>query len=346
MWEIEDLIDMIAVDMSVLSENKALYSEQESYDALKNITKRLSLDVKPVIDAFLDKNNIGIEEMPQYYCSPLWGDVCSNFKWRYVVIRDNANYTLVMFRVIGLYSTQRYFAVSYRPLCLDATKPLSRVIEWLKNVKCIKKIAIIDNEDYEEVNFYNDCLPKLDSWKLKKAKALIDDGISVEVYTNTPSVPSSVLHGIQELYDIYSVERFRFDRRTHDKYLRIALERRLPVFVFMYNKRVIGIKLCSDDWVGTFSIHAAKDISTFPVEVIAEKITDGDAVFAKRIKCFLGFLCEWYINKYLFDNYHCKAVFYDGLFEKSKKGLVEHKRIFYKKIIGYKFINIEDYDDK
>jgi hypothetical protein len=159
-------------------------------------------------------------------------------------------------------------------------------------------------------------------------------------------MPPHVFNGIQELYDTYSLERFKFDRRSHDTYMHIALERGLPVFVFTYSGRVIGIKLCSDDWGGTFSIHASKDISTFPVDVIAEKITNGDTIFAKRIKCFLGFLCEWYTNKYLFDNYHIKAVYYDGLFEKANKGLVEHKREFYKKIIGYKFINIEDYDDK
>ena len=110
--------------------------------------------------------------------------------------------------------------------------------------------------------------------------------------------------------------------------------------------RQAGYKICSMDIGNSFFVHATKDISGLPIEIIKRDFLYNNDEMALLIKKFFGYFAEDKLQTYLFDNHHADAIFFDGLIENKKTGLFDYKQRHYKKTIKYKLIDICDYEYK
>jgi hypothetical protein len=341
----EQLFDLkdFGIDSLSIKSDEIKPQANDSLEYLKGISHKLTIKDKPIIDYFFEINNIPIYRYPQYYCSPIWNDAYNSYKWRYMIINHGGLNYLVFLRIIGVMYHEQYVALSYDILCENPEKAdIPSVVNILKTIDCIKKMeTITDGDDWDNVNFYNDESLRLNNYKRNKVKYLMDNGIKCVVFYN--NVPLSILNGIIELYDAFMQNRFKFNIKHLKRYFELSLNKGFPVFVFMYQDKVIGLRLCSNDFGNAYYIHEAKDISGFPLDVIALQYTNSDMDFAVEIKKFFGAFTESYPQTYLFDKCGVSGVFYDGIITKKKQGLFEHKNRFYKKMIKYKLVDINEY---
>ena len=318
----------------------------DSKEYLKKISKKIGLESKDIFDYFFAKNNVPICRYPQYYCSPIWNECYNNYKWRYMVINYKECNYLIVFRIVGVMFHEQYIALSYDILSdkydVDGKQ---EVVDVLKRISCIKKAEIIvESDDYDALNFYNTCAPIPNNYKRNKINKLSMLGVKCLVYYN--NIPNNVLQGVRYLYEKFSESRFKFNIKRQERYMKLQLEKGTPVFVFMYKDSVLGIKICSMDIGNSFFVHATKDISGLPIEIIKRDFLYNNDEMALLIKKFFGYFAEDKLQTYLFDNHHADAIFFDGLIENKKTGLFDYKQRHYKKTIKYKLIDICDYEYK
>ena len=236
---------------------------------------------------------------------------------------------------------QQYFSLPYHILSSDGSASSTiPVVGVLKEMSCIKTYERVTyGDDWDFINFYNDTMPTANNWKVNRANALVELGLSATAYTER--IPSSLFRGIHDLYELVRSEHFDFNVSRQDKYMASVLEQGVtPVILFTFLDKVVGVKIVSNDFLNVAYIHSAKDISPLSVETIAKFYTDGDVTVARNLKKFLGTYEERFTNDCLLNNMGFDAVFNDGLIDKTEKGLYEHKAEHYKKTIKYKIEKI------
>lgn len=330
--DISYVLSDMAVDLDVFKDK-----DNDTNDALKRLSRKIDLDAKQVFDYFFERNAVPVSEMPQYYCSPIWNSAYNSYKWRYMVVVYNGVFFLVFLRIVGVMYHQQYFSLSYRVLSSSGNRRETLAVEkTLCSLKSIKSFeTIVDEDDWDCINFYNDTMPTANNWKVNHANALVGIGLNATVHIG--NIPSHLLVGIRNLYEFVRKEHFDFNISRQDKYMNTVLKLGVtPVFVFTFNGKVVGIKIVSNDFSNVVYIHSAKDVSSLSIETIALNYACGDVNVARDLKRFLGTYEERFVNDYLLNKMGFCAVFNDGLIDKAEKGLYEHKAEHYKKTIRYK----------
>ena len=336
-FSIQETINSCAIDISKIRCDFNNVCDSKEY--LKSISKKIDISVKPIFDFFFEINNIPIERYPQYYCSPIWNECYNNYKWRYIIINDGVCNYLVFLRIVGIMYHDQYFTLSYDILSDEPQKSnIKNLIEIFKKNPCIKKAEVIVNgDDWDNINFYNTQTPQTTKYKNKKISLLYNIGVDA---IKLKKIPNHFSNKLEKMYEVFKKERFDFDKKRQDKYMRLV-EKTGYVFLFTYKNIPIGIKIVSNDFGKTIYIHASKDISGFKLETVSEYIKENDLNKCKLIKKFLGVLEEQYVNYCLFnDGYKC--VYNDGFV--GDKNLLSHKSEHYKNFIKYKLIDINDYE--
>lgn len=340
---IDEFISSIAIGTSRLCCDGDCFVSKEY---VKSISRKIDLSAKPVFDYFFDINGVPTEHYPQYYCSPVWNECYNNYKWRYMVVNDGVCNYLVFLRIVGVMYHEQYVALSYDILSDNPQKAnIQGIIELLKGMSCIKKAEIVtDWDDWDNVNFYNTETKKIKNRKARNIAAMEDAGVTMHVFYRV--IPKDVDDKIRDLYKVFAESRFTFNEKRQRKSVDVALSTGMPVFVFMYKGKVIGIRVVSNDFGNSVYCHASKNISAFSSEEISKYLEESDIDICAVIHKYLGVLEEQKMNKYLLEEKHYDAVFSDGIIEKSTKGLFEHKREHYANMVRYKLIDINDYECK
>lgn len=312
--------------------------ENKTFEWLKNHTSKINLKSKHIIDFYLWKNNTTIDKIPQYHCSPYWGEYTSNWKMRYMVIVDGDVEYLVLFRVIGVMTNSMYFGVSYHILRNDGNKDTENVYNILKSFSCIKSFEYIVNDDnYTNVNFYTD-KDEIENRsrnfrkKINKANNTFEGKI---VVFNKPT--KTLLQDVKVFCDNFDKNRFKFNKKVLLKSVDIAIKEEAPIYSFYINDKLIGINVICSDFLNVCACHCGKDISGFDKEFISTEYCNGDTKFAQSIKNLLGRYIDHTVSNDCLKTYD--ALFIDGYRGDNRKGMMSHKINVTSKYIKYNQVN-------
>ena len=332
--------------LSVDSENLVRPSNDNN-EWLKDVSHKINLAAKPIFDQFFDANDVQPSEMPQYYCSPFWGDATGNFKWRFMIVGCGDDYFLVFLRLVGIMYHQQYFSVSYNVLSLKGDKraanALLETIGRMNSIKSIEKVYEGTIDDCDNVNYYCDresvgVLNKNRRNKYRRALALRDVGLTVRRFTLKEK--NNALADTSALYEVFKKERFDFNVRAANKLLTTALSvGGCCAYGFYFNDVLVGVQIVTNDFRRCAYIHFAKDVTSLSVECIA-KYVGVDAVLAQKLKNFLGTFEEEYLKENILVNEHYDALFVDGFHSENPNAMVMHKQGFYPKQVFYKITKV------
>ena len=336
-------LENTSVDLSVLRD-----AENGTIEALKHLSHRIDLNAKPVFDYFFEKNNIAVDRMPQYYCSPYWGEATKNYKWRYMIVGVGERRFLVFLRLVGIMYNQRHFSLSYEILSSDGKEcGIDDVTKAICNLPCVKSVEKISDKNDKEcanVNYYCDkdnalLMNKNCRNKYRRSLSLLDCGLRVISVNNANFVDFK--KKAETLYDTFTKKRFPFDVNSARNMLKMAISNPNDCYVygFYINDVLIGVQMACNDFMKNISVHFAKDITSFDVESISEYV-GVDRVIAQRIKNFFGTYEECFLKEKFLVEKEYDAIFVDGYFADNPSSMIIHKESFYPKKVIYKIIKV------
>lgn len=341
----ENNIDFLLQPLSV-DIGEFRFKRTNSLEWLKSNTHKITVGSKMIFDYFFKINSVTVDAMPQYHASPYWGEVTNNYKMRFLIIKDKQIYHLVLLRIIGIMYHEQYVCVTYNVLSSNGKVSTDTIMPLLRNIDCIKKVErIVDKDtDWDNCNFY--CTPENITnistkrrTQMTRAFKLLDKGVKAVALK---SLNSELVSQCNDLFGMFVEYRFKFNKKVNAKMVELVSKDNIDtIIVFSYNNKIIGIQVACNDFLDVASIHVAKDISSFPIDVIATNYTNNDYELAKEIRNYLGILREEYTKRHCLGVLKFPAVYIDGAHGDKNKYLI-HKRKHYDKCIYYKMVDINE----
>ncbi|WP_304393122.1 hypothetical protein [uncultured Clostridium sp.] len=320
----------------------------KSYDFLLKNSFPINIEVKDIIDMFLNKI-ITLNTMPNYIVSPEWGEAANNYRIRFVIITHNSDFIFVPIKLIAMMKV-KYATISHEPISLNGNNQnIIDVLEVLKDFD-IQYIMTIENEqndkDYYMNNYY--CVKDVfyNSFQNRKHNARKGNKKLGDILTyHTERCTPELLPKFKEFIDMWHNDRGKEGSPTKVdiNLINMNIDNIGDVIVnwVTYKDKIIGYVLCCVSCNKYVMELCSKTLAPLPIEVIANYLNEDIDGISKTIKTYFGGYFQYMITKnFLIDNDYIAHYAYGDV---KTKSLQTYKIKYYKGIIYQYKTDLQEY---
>jgi uncharacterized membrane protein len=284
-------------------------------------------------------------KMGDYNICPEYGEVTKNYRFRFMIVKDNQEYILLIFKVVDprTASIANYFTLGYEPISLEGGS-IIYTMKVLQQYESIKSVVVISEEKGSFNNNYFNMLK--DFQEMDKSTWRSKNGVNKLSKLITFSCDES-LPGIQEGVEIITqvwnqVKHEKVPVKYDTRLLDMAMKGdNIKVFTFWYKDVMVAFSLGIIMLDKFISLETTRTINIAGQEFLSEYLNESDQDIVKLITKRLGAFVQYTMSKYCLRDNPYEAVYYYG--DGGDKGLREFKRVFYKNIIYYTRVPMSDY---
>ena len=320
-------------------------NRDKSYKFLLNNSYHIETQYKDVLFYFLGKE---IEENPSnmgdYTICPEWGDASSDFRMRFIIVKSDNDYSLVVLKVVTPF-TENYLRIDYPIVSIYHNETSSKVLRVLKMYKGIHFYSVIsENKDGRRYNYYNtleDFESKMNKSKWKSKKGINKLSKIIDV-VSCDDISIDKARGMFDfLFDFWNKSKgesvsSKTERRLLDITYRIRGGKALT---FWYKEILVGIIIASPIYDRFITVYTQKSVGIATIDFLSEYLKSYDV--AADIQRYLGSYIQYYIHKHFLVDLGYEALFYTG--DLNSKNLKRFKEIYYNNAVCYKRLALKEY---
>lgn len=341
---LKNLIDSVSILQSDL-----LSMSDKSYKAIYPLTHHIDMESKEILSPFYQASMKAPGEMGDYNISPEYTTVLSNYRYRYLIVKNRDTYVLFTLKVVDPPSVQRYFVLTYMPMSLSGVK--TSYLEVVKMIPCIKMAEIITEPPYTRNTYYNILteFQVMDKSKWRSSHGINKLNKMLRVCTCAEKEPF-VEQEYDQIFEVWCEQSgkivkgdadWRYYIKSDHKALKIASASETGfVMSFWYQDilvgMTIGIPYLLDDCI---IIPTQRSIGVGSVEFIQSYLGVDESV-AQDIKKYIGSFVQYHIHKLCFEDRKTRVLFYGG--DMDDKNMKYFKELYYKNSINYRRVPISN----
>ena len=335
------MINELALDEEFLDDKK------KSFKEFLDNTVHLETQYNGVIHEFYSKSFTAPNRLTYIDTFPEYGESSGNYRYRFLIIRVDDDYVFTNLKVIDPRNgADRYFHI-YHPISLNKSAENEYIVLLkLSGFSFIRDIVTLrDSGDFTEWcnNYYNtkeSCEYMFKSkWKSKHCINKLDSIVSTEFIDYDNGQLSEEIMEFSERWE--SIRKDKSEKKS-DKKLISMMNRSdtIRMCIMRVNDKIVAFNIAFIYLDKFVVIHTAKYLSVGSEEYLMDYLgVDFDT--AKLIRYNLSAYIQFITHKeYLYDKTY-EAFYYEG--DTHLSWLRKYKQMFFRNIIFYKKIPINDY---
>lgn len=342
-------MEMLQISIAI----ETLQEKEKTFDTIMELSDKINMNSKDLLEEFFKKSITSPEKMYQYVLNPEWGEASGNYRMRYMVVSIDSDFVLVPLKVMDPMGKGRYFSISMELISNEGKiKNILKVLEVFKLYSCIQFIMLPGNFSGKEVymNNYFNTLEEFNQmnrsvWKSKKGVNKMSNIITLE--TDYPVEYAEAC--VKQVDDLWNAQKKSEKKVTLPAKVDITLTKMwgryqgMFLYLYFYKGVILGYSLGVTTCEKYISLLSTKSLTQLPLEQLSEYLNEPDLEVVKQIQKFLGAYIQYTIHKDILLDKEYPALYYYG--DVHSKSLQEFKQDYYKRIINYYKVSLQEYED-